>query len=91
MPDSFFLKKTDFSFLIAYSFLNPNLEGKKLAGYIIGILVAELILFSLIKGVETLRESWAGRSGRVLEMNAVDEEDWEEVERPSSVRPKGVF
>ncbi|KAF8809229.1 hypothetical protein BYT27DRAFT_7094616 [Phlegmacium glaucopus] len=69
-----------------YAFLNPTLQGPKLAGYIIGIALAEIILFCLIKGVETLREKWARSRGWVLEVEAVGEEEWQEVERPSSFK-----
>ena len=40
--------------------------------------------------IETWRERWAERRGLVLEADTgqVDDEDWQEVERPSSI--KGV-
>ena len=91
-PFPFFL--TNFPFLPAYSFLDPTLQGPKLAAYIIGIAVAEVIIFCLIKIVETLRDRWAVRRGLVLEeadtsrCPVLDDEDWQEIERPSNV--KGV-
>jgi hypothetical protein len=85
-------KLTFFSLLPpAYSFLDPTLQGPKLAAYIIGIAVAEVVVFSLIKIIETWRDRWAVRKGLVLEADTEfvdDEEDWQEVESPSSV--KGV-
>lgn len=72
-----------------YPFLDPTLQGPKLAAYIIGILLAEIIIFCLVKVVETWRERWAVNRGLVLEANCspvVDDEDWQEVERPSSVK-----
>jgi hypothetical protein len=59
-----------------------------LAAYIIGILVVEVIAFCLIKLIETWRERWAERRGLVLEVGTgpVDDEDWQEVERPSSIK-----
>ena len=70
--------------------LDPTLQGPKLAAYIIGIALAEVIVFCLIKIIETWRDRWAVRRGLVLEAYSgpVDDGDWQEVERPSSV--KGV-
>lgn len=78
-----------FSSYPAYSFLNPTLQGPKLATYIIGVLLAEVIIFCLVKLIETWRERWAVKRGLVSETNCnlvVDGEDWEEVERPSSAK-----
>jgi hypothetical protein len=75
-----------------YPFLNPTIQGPKLAGYIIGIAVAEIIIFCLIKGIETWRERWAVRRGLVLQVGSAvldgddDDEDWQQVERPSSIK-----
>jgi hypothetical protein len=66
------------------------MQGPKLAAYIIGITVAEVIVFSLIKVVETWREGWALSRGLVLEVDFVDDEDWQEVERPSNAK-EGVL
>jgi len=73
-----------------YSFLDPSLQGPILAAYIVGIIVVQVIVFCLIKIIETWRERWAERRGLVLEADTgqVDDEDWQEVERPSSF--KGV-
>jgi len=73
-----------------YSFLDPTLQGPVLAAYIIGIAVVEVIVFCLIKVIETWRERWAVRKGLVLEADdtgtsPVDDEEWQEIERPSSV------
>ena len=75
------------SLLPAYNFLDATLQGPKLARYIVGIPVGEVILFCLVKGAETWRERWAVRNGLVLELDpTVDEEDWQHVERPSSAK-----
>jgi hypothetical protein len=61
-----------------------------LAAYIIGIAVAEIIVFCVIRGIMVLRQRWAVRSGRVLavesERTVEIEEGWEEVESPSSAK-----
>jgi len=38
-----------------YAFLDPTKKGKALAGYIIGIAIAECIIFALVKGLMILR------------------------------------
>ena len=40
--------------------------------------------------VETWREGWALSRGLVLKVDFVDDEDWQEVERPSSAK-EGVL
>ena len=65
------------------------MQGPRLAAYIIGIVLAEVIIFCSIKIIETWRERWAERRGLVLEADTgpvLDDEDWQEVERPSSVK-----
>lgn len=42
--------------LSAYSFLDPKKGHARLAGYIIGIAVAEVIVFTLVWGITTLRD-----------------------------------
>ena len=87
LPSNFFL-----FYQPAYDFLDPTLQGRLLAAYIIGILAGEVIVFCLIKILETWRERWAERRRLVLEdvgtgLNPViDDGDWQEVERPSSVK-----
>ncbi|KAF8153422.1 hypothetical protein B0H34DRAFT_663051 [Crassisporium funariophilum] len=69
-----------------YSFLNPQKQGAKLAAYIVGIAVAEIIVFCLVRGVVVLRQRWATKRGLVLQAGEgveADIEEWEEVERPS--------
>jgi len=39
-----------------YSFLDPNKQGKKLAAYIIGIAVGQIIIFLIVRGIIVLRE-----------------------------------
>lgn len=86
---SYTLSVAKFLFLPAYSFLDPTLKGPKLAAYIVGIAVIEVIVFCLIKMIETWRERWAVRRGLVLDsevdIGLVDDKDWQEVERPSNV------
>jgi len=38
-----------------YAFLDPEKKGKMLAGYIIGIAIAECIIFAIVKGLMVLR------------------------------------
>ncbi|KAF9473052.1 hypothetical protein BDN70DRAFT_413802 [Pholiota conissans] len=77
--------------IYTYSFLDPKKQGAKLAAYIFGIGVAEVIVFCVIRGVMVLRQRWAVRSGRVLggngEREANIEEGWEEVESPTVAKP----
>ncbi|KAF8178715.1 hypothetical protein BJ912DRAFT_1023974 [Pholiota molesta] len=76
--------------IYTYSFLDPKKQGAKLAAYIIGIAVAEIIVFCIIRGIMVLRQRWAVRSGRVLavesERTMEIEEGWEEVESPSTAK-----
>jgi len=82
--------------IYTYSFLDPNKQGAKLAAYIIGIAVAQVIVFSIVRGIVVLRERWALKNGRILRVggglggeetprNASVDDDWEEVESPVSV------
>ncbi|KAF8892307.1 hypothetical protein CPB84DRAFT_1816229 [Gymnopilus junonius] len=71
-----------------YSFLDPHTEGPKLAGFIIGIAVGYIIIFSIVRGVVVLRQRWAFKTGRILqaqEDTGSINDDWEEVESPTSV------
>jgi hypothetical protein len=71
-----------------YAFLNPQKEHGLLAAYIVGIAVAECIIFALVWGICCLRERITRtRSGRSL-LDAHDPEeieDWQDVERPDVV------
>nr|VWP00397.1 MSP1 protein-like protein [Ganoderma boninense] len=70
-----------------YSFLNPQKEHAKLAGYIIGIGVAECLAFLLARGLIWVRMRLSGRKSRASGpsgTNPTIEEGWEEVERPGS-------
>ncbi|KAF8956426.1 hypothetical protein BDZ97DRAFT_1671613 [Flammula alnicola] len=71
-----------------YSFLNPQKQGAKLAAYIIGIAVAEIIVFLIVRGIVVLRERWAVRRGWVLQDQGSGEieDGWEEVDSPSSAK-----
>uniref|UniRef100_A0A8H8CIQ3 Uncharacterized protein n=1 Tax=Psilocybe cubensis TaxID=181762 RepID=A0A8H8CIQ3_PSICU len=82
-----------------YSFLDPKKQGGKLAAYIIGIAVAQIVIFSVMRGLIVLRERWAVRNERVLSASVAQqgglgrstgniEDDWEEVESPTT--PKKV-
>lgn len=76
----------------AYSFLDPQKQHGKVAAYIVGIAVGEIIIFCLVRGVIALRERWAIRARHVMVGGPTDEnvedEEWEEIEGPSS--PAGV-
>ncbi|KAF9526803.1 hypothetical protein CPB83DRAFT_895816 [Crepidotus variabilis] len=81
-----------------YSFLNTSVEGAKTAAYIIGILIGEIIVFVLVRGVVVLRERWAVKSGRVMDVGSDVssdkaasseglgdmDDDWEEVRMPDN-------
>ncbi|KAM5535546.1 hypothetical protein V8D89_010713 [Ganoderma adspersum] len=70
-----------------YSFLDPKKEHAKLAGYIVGIGVAECIAFLLARALVWVRMRLSGpKSGArgSPSNNAAIEEGWEEVERPGS-------
>lgn len=74
--------------LAAYAFLNPSKQRAKLAAYVIGILIGDIIVFAVVRGIVVLRERWALKSGRVLnvegvEMQAGDDEEWEEIRQSS--------
>ena len=40
----------------AYSFLNPKKQGKKLAIYIVGIAIGQVIIFCIVVGILHLRK-----------------------------------
>ncbi|THU95013.1 hypothetical protein K435DRAFT_839632 [Dendrothele bispora CBS 962.96] len=44
---------------VTQGFYHPQKEHIKLAGYIIGILIVDLIIFSIVKGIMTLRERFS--------------------------------
>ena len=71
----------------AYSFLDPSKQHAKIAAYIIGIPIGELIIFAIVRGIVVLRERWAIKSGRVLrvgEREAQDGQDgWQGVDADS--------
>lgn len=58
----------------AYSFLNPKKQGAFLAAYIIGIAVAQCVIFSIVRTVILLRERRVQRSTTNVEV-----ETWEGV------------
>ncbi|EIW60734.1 uncharacterized protein TRAVEDRAFT_64129 [Trametes versicolor FP-101664 SS1] len=70
-----------------YSFLDPQKEGAKLAGYIIGVGVAEVLAFLLARGLAVLRVRLT-RRGAWRRANSLDQgqaiDEWEDVERPKS-------
>jgi len=76
--------------IYTYSFLDPHKQGAKLAAYIVGIAVGEIIVFSLVRGIVVLRERWAVKTGRVLLAQEGGSEgngdDWEEVESPTTAQ-----
>ncbi|KAI0350093.1 hypothetical protein OH77DRAFT_1102369 [Trametes cingulata] len=71
-----------------YSFLDPQKEHAKLAGYIIGVGVAECVAFLFARGLAILRiriarrRAWQRTASLDQEPQAIDE--WEEVERPGT-------
>jgi len=81
--------------LAVYAFLNPSKQHGKLAAYIIGIFLGQVIIFSIVRGIVVLRERWAWKSGRVLNLGGgfgedgvtrevgTDDDEWEEIRRSS--------
>lgn len=75
---------------LAYSFLNPHTQHGKLAGWIIGIGAAIVIIFAIARTVCVIRERLVRRSylfGGRREGNSIHSEqidDWETIERPGS-------
>ncbi|TFK36001.1 hypothetical protein BDQ12DRAFT_699831 [Crucibulum laeve] len=79
-----------------YAFLDPTKQHALLAAYIIGIAVAEIIIFFIVRLIMTFRERYCARRG--LTQLSDDEGDmeqgrrdmkerideWEEIERPKS-------
>ncbi|KAF9552791.1 hypothetical protein CPC08DRAFT_714313 [Agrocybe pediades] len=49
-----------------YPFLNPSVQHGKLAAYIVGIAVAECIIFVIVRYVIVFRRRWAMNHNRVL-------------------------
>jgi len=46
---------------LAYSFLDPKKQGKKLAFYIIGIAVGQVVVFCIVVGILHLRRRFTSR------------------------------
>ncbi|KAI0747665.1 hypothetical protein C8Q80DRAFT_1167970 [Daedaleopsis nitida] len=70
-----------------YSFLDPEKQDAKLAGYIVGIAAAECLAFLLVRGLTWLRMKLSKRNSSTLPDGTEDgrpSEEWEEVERPTS-------
>lgn len=71
----------------AYSFLDPEKQHAKLAGYIVGIAVAECLAFLLVRGLTWVRMRLSRRGSSAIQDGTEDgrpSEEWEEVERPPS-------
>ena len=72
----------------AYSFLDPEKEHAKLAGYIIAVGVAECLAFLLARGLTWIRIRLSRRtafaSSSDSEAQPAIDEDWQNVERPGS-------
>jgi hypothetical protein len=70
-----------------YNFLDPGKQHALLAGYIIGVAVAECIIFVVIRYVCVLREKVFARRRGVDPKSGPEQriDEWEEVERPESV------
>jgi hypothetical protein len=61
--------------LSAYAFLDPRKEHAKLAAYIIGIPIGEIIVFATVRGLIVRRERWAVKHGRVLKVSEKEGHD----------------
>lgn len=74
----------------AYGFLDPHTEHARLAGWIVGIAVAGVVIFAITRTLCWLRERLAARYGvgRALAHRASFTSEgsggWETVERPGS-------
>ncbi|KAI0373345.1 hypothetical protein BV20DRAFT_938448 [Pilatotrama ljubarskyi] len=73
-----------------YSFLDPQREHAKLAGYIVGIAVAECLAFLFARGLAVLRmrlarrRAWERTEAESIEQEPQAIDEWEEVERPGT-------
>jgi len=70
-----------------YAFLNPQKEHGLLAGYIVGIAVAECIIFAVVRGICYLRKRITRTHSSRFLLDAHDPEeieDWQDVERPDT-------
>ena len=64
--------------------MDPSKQHAKLAAYIIGIPIGELIIFAIVRGIVVLRERWAIKSGRVLRVGEKEGQDgWQGVDADS--------
>lgn len=54
----------------AYSFLDPKKQGALLAGYIVGIAVAQCVIFAVVRTLIVARERIVRRSGTSAEIEA---------------------
>lgn len=73
--------------LKAYAFLNPQKEHGLLAGYIVGIAVAECIIFAVVRVICYLRKRITRTHSSRFLLDAHDPEeieDWQDVERPDT-------
>ncbi|KAH9890691.1 hypothetical protein C8Q73DRAFT_135673 [Cubamyces lactineus] len=76
--------------LYTYSFLDPHKEHAKLAGYIVGVGVAECLAFLLARALTLIRARLALRLGSRSRTRSSDADsqqtidDWEEIERPGT-------
>lgn len=60
--------------------MDPTKQHAKLAAYIIGIAVGEIIVFAIVRGIAVLREQWAVKHGRVLRVSEKEGHDgWQGV------------
>ena len=88
--------KHSHSSLIAYSFLDPGKQRAKLAGYIVGVSVAECLAFVLVRGLTWARNRLSKRNLAPApdSTESIAErqpsEDWEQIERPSSSIARAV-
>jgi uncharacterized membrane protein HdeD (DUF308 family) len=77
--------------IYVYGFLDPQKQHGKLAAYIVGIAVAECIIFAIVYGICVLREklislSSHARASRGISSNEAKQglDEWEELERPKT-------
>ena len=78
-------------FRAVYSFLDPGKQKGRLAAYLVGIPIANCILFAVAQGICILRERIIARlrdTGLAHPPEALEE--WETVESPTDLEPMAV-
>jgi len=73
-----------------YSFLDPTTHQKTLPAYIVGIAVAEAVVFVIVHFVIVLRERYAIKTGKIANTTPAQErvasplDEWQNIDRPKT-------